>query len=208
MAENSEKTNMLEAKDYYDKGILCFKSSNYNEAIENFSSCIAVDPTWPDAWEALADSYFELRNYKAAFEIYKREEYFYYAAMCKYKLHKYKEALSFINETDLTALNCRRLRIEICKKLNLVEMINADLNWVSERYRKHMTAMVTLKWSYRQSEVNSYLSTIENLHELTDSEIDELAIDFLVKLKLSEISKQVDWDSQHTSRYKEHITVS
>lgn len=69
MAENSEKTNILEAKDYYDKGILCFKSSNYNEAIENFSSCIAVDPTWPDAWEALADSYFELRNYKAAFEI-------------------------------------------------------------------------------------------------------------------------------------------
>lgn len=56
-------------QDHYDLGIQAMEEENYEEAITHFEDAIALDPTKPEAYSALADVYVAMENWEKALEV-------------------------------------------------------------------------------------------------------------------------------------------
>ena len=56
-------------QDHYDLGIQAMEEENYEEAISHFEDAIALDPSKPEAYSALADVYIATEDWEKALEI-------------------------------------------------------------------------------------------------------------------------------------------
>jgi len=96
------------AKKYYKTAKEFSKSGNYDEAVENYTKVIELDPKFTKAYIERAFAYEELKQLPEAAEDYKSladllpNEYIWYykTASIYYKLNKYVTAISFLNSAD------------------------------------------------------------------------------------------------------------
>ena len=59
-------------QDCYDLGIQAMEQENYEEAISYFDEAVALDPSRPEAYSALADVYIALEDWEAALDVLQR----------------------------------------------------------------------------------------------------------------------------------------
>jgi len=88
------------AKSYYKAGLEFTKNGNYNDAIEQFSKTLELQPDYADAYIARAEAFEKLGNVTKAVEDYDRatvfmdndEEIFYKCGQLYFQLEEYKKA--------------------------------------------------------------------------------------------------------------------
>lgn len=117
---------------FYKVGEEFYENGKYEDAIDQFSKAIDVDPDYENAYAMRAKVYEDMENYEAAREDYERlgifdetnEEYFYNGARMSYKLGDYTDALLKLNKT----LEEKRIFLEAMqlKVLTLMELKKYD----------------------------------------------------------------------------------
>ena len=144
--------NGQSAKKFYKAGEDFFEVFKFEDAINQFSSAIELDPEYVDAYLKRAESYERLKNWKAAAEDYERalvfenrnEEIYYLAGKAYYNNEQYGIALAKLNRA-----------IEL--KSNLVEayQVRTLVLMALERYTE---ALEDCKKAlrFKENEINFY----------------------------------------------------
>jgi tetratricopeptide (TPR) repeat protein len=120
------------AKKFYKVGEEFFENGKFEDAIDQFSKAIDVDPDYEDAYIMRATVYEEIKDPQSAKEDYERlaifddknEMYFYNGARMNYELGEYMDALLKLNKT----LEVKRIFMEALqlKVLTLMELKKYD----------------------------------------------------------------------------------
>jgi len=124
----------------------------FNEAIEQYTKAIDMDPDFEDAYESRASAYESINDYEKAAEDYntlsifdeKEEEYYYRSARMYYNLDDYTKCLSKVND----ALDKKRIYPE-------AQQLKVNALMKLEKYNEALeNAKEALR--YRESDINYF----------------------------------------------------
>lgn len=94
------------AKKFFKTGEEFYKAANYQDAINQFTSAVAINPEYKDAYFMRGCAYEMIKDFSKAADDFNRalifyqkdEEVCYHIGKCYYELKKYKEAMDILNK--------------------------------------------------------------------------------------------------------------
>ncbi|HEY4789560.1 MAG TPA: tetratricopeptide repeat protein [Bacteroidales bacterium] len=172
------------AKKFYKTGEEFFKASNFQDAITQFTSAVALNPEYKDAYFMRGCSYEMIKDFAKAADDFNRapifepknEEFCYHIGKAYFELKKYPEALDILNKATL--LNRKYLPayqqkilvlIALDQSFNALKVSDTTLALDGNAYNYYLQGLVTEKLNSTQKAEWAYTKAIKEDKKYIDA---------------------------------------
>lgn len=178
--------NAQNAKKFYKTGEEFFEAAKYSDAITQFTSAIAINPEYKDAYVMRGKAYEKTNDFEKAADDFNRalvlnpkdEELCYYLGRSLYELKKYNESISVLNKS--TQLNKKYIPayqqkilvlLALEQGLQAVKVSDSTLNMDGNAYNYYLHGMVNERLNSKQKAEWAYSKAIKEDKKFTDGYI-------------------------------------
>lgn len=172
------------AKKFYKTGDEFFKAGNYKDAITQYTSAIAINPEYEDAYFMRGCAYEITKDFSKASDDFNRamifdaknEEICYHLGKCYYELKKYTEGLNILNKA--TILNRKYMpayqvkiliMIATDQSFNAIKVSDTALALDGNAYNYYLQGLVNEKLNSNQKAEWAYTKAIKEDKKYIDA---------------------------------------